>query len=140
MIKKIIKIALIIILFAISILIFSKCNYAEMVDFNINKIQPKGWVAYNTIKYSNLVIIEILVFMQIYITIGFTMKAFFVYKKNLSKKLLCIILATLVFLFIGSIIYYIIETSTDYVSSTIDSPPSKIKFYLLGHGEVYLID
>lgn len=72
MIKKIIKIALIVILFAISILIFSKCNYAEMVDFSINKIEPKGWVA--------------------------------------------------------------------YVSSTIDSPPSKIKVYLLGHGEVYVID
>lgn len=140
MIKKIIKIALIIILFAISILIFSKCNYAEMVDFNINKIEPKGLIAYNTIKYSNLVLIEILVFMQIYITIGFTIIAFSVHKKNLKKKLLCIILAIFVFLFMGYIAYYTIETSTDYVSSTIDSPPSKIKFYLLGHGEVYLID
>ena len=111
-----------------------------MVDFNINKIELKGWVAYDTIKYSNLVLIEILVFMQIYITIGFTIIAFSVYKKNLKKKLLCIILAIFVFLFIGDIAYYTIETSTDYVSSSIDSPPSKIKFYLLGHGEVYLID
>lgn len=136
--KKIIKIAIIIALFMIYLFVFSKCIYAEMVDFN--KIEPKGWVAYDTIKYSNLVLIEILVFMQIYIIIGFTIIAFSVYKKNLKKKLLCIILAIFVFLFIGDIAYYTIETSTDYVSSSIDSPPSKIKFYLLGHGEVYLID
>lgn len=135
------KLIAMIVLLGLFICFYSEiCLAIEVDSIDINNIDISGWVAYESIEYSRLLLIEVFVFIQICITLSLIILSFTVYKKHTKKKILFIIVAIVIFVGLGYISYETLHLSIHPVSSDIDSPPSNIYIFLPDKGKVYIID